>query len=612
MSKGEYFGSLLDEIINKLVANHKIVFNEHKNMYMLKTNIDAIIRNYDCQELLDMCVSKHELKYCIVYHDNPFNHYCPICKKRILFDRYKYDKTCKSKECLCTILLNNKSLSDKHQYIINEYLNGDKEFNNIQIGFIEKYGVWMNSQLDVWKTSLKETWNNKTEEELRIKKEKTINTCQKKYGCDFPQQNEDIKNKQRNTWKHKTKEEREHKNNARKNTTLKRYGVDHVMKSSEIIHNVKQKNLEKFGVYNWFPIELHHKDIFLNDTKFKEYIIDKYNENNKKRLRKKDINEYFNTNCIFKLKELHLMKYVQQHESKLENKFKELFNTHNIEYDWRNRSIIDGPNGKSHCYELDFYLPKYKIGIEINDIGTHNMNTLINSYYGKKYHVYKTNACKEKDIRLIHIWEWEIHKNFDKISTWLLNILNTDKTIVYGRKCQIKIVNVDEEKYFLNMYHLQGYTKSSICLGLYFNDELLEIMSFTKPRFTKKYEYELVRLCTKYNYSIIGGTEKLFNYFIKNYDPISIISYCDYSKFSGNIYQKIGMDFNKLSNPTIIYCNYDMNVINESILNKYGIDNLLGTHYGLHTNNKELIIKEGYLPIPNCGNLIYTYKKHNS
>ena len=85
MSKGEYFGSLLDEIINKLVANHKIVFNEHKNMYMLKTNIDAIIRNYDCQELLDMCVSKHELKYCIVYHDNPFNHYCPICKKRILF-----------------------------------------------------------------------------------------------------------------------------------------------------------------------------------------------------------------------------------------------------------------------------------------------------------------------------------------------------------------------------------------------------------------------------------------------------------------------------------------------------------------------------------------------
>lgn len=144
-------------------------------------------------------------------------------------------------------------------------------------------------------------------------------------------------------------------------------------------------------------------------------------------------------------------------------------------------------------------------------------------------------------------------------------------------------------------------------MGLYYNNELIEIMSFTKPRFTKKYEYELLRLCTKYNYTIIGGSAKLFNYFIHQYNPNSIISYCDYSKFNGNIYEQIGMKFDKLSNPTIIYCNYNMNTINDSILNKYGIDNLLGTHYGKGTNNKELMIKEGYLPIPNCGNLIYVY-----
>ncbi len=52
-----------------------------------------------------------------------------------------------------------------------------------------------------------------------------------------------------------------------------------------------------------------------------------------------------------------------------------------------------------------------------------------------------------------------------------------------------------------------------------------------------------------------------------------------------------------------------MKTINESILIKYGIDNLLGTKYGNGTNNKELIIKEGYLPIHNCGNLIYKYIK---
>ena len=517
------------------------------------------------------------------YLKQPNEGICPVCGKETPFLKISrgYQKCC------------SQSCGSRNAY------------EKVVATRIERYGV---ANFFQNKSIHKKAEKNAHSEEANKKK---IETSQKHYGVDNPAQSEVVQSKiqQTNLERYGS---RAYNHTKGRQTMKEKYGYEHALQVPEIKAKQEQTCMEKFGVYNWFPIELHHKDIFLNDTKFKEYIIDKYNENNKKRLRKKDINEYFNTNCIFKLKELHLMKYVQQHESKLENKFKELFNTHNIEYDWRNRSIIDGPNGKSHCYELDFYLPKYKIGIEINDIGTHNMNTLINSYYGKKYHVYKTNACKEKDIRLIHIWEWEIHKNFDKISTWLLNILNTDKTIVYGRKCQIKIVNVDEEKYFLNMYHLQGYTKSSICLGLYFNDELLEIMSFTKPRFTKKYEYELVRLCTKYNYSIIGGTEKLFNYFIKNYDPISIISYCDYSKFSGNIYQKIGMDFNKLSNPTIIYCNYYMNVINESILNKYGIDNLLGTHYGLHTNNKELIIKEGYLPIPNCGNLIYTYKKHNS
>ena len=78
-------------------------------------------------------------------------------------------------------------------------LNGDKKFNYIQIGFIEKYGVWMNSQLKEWKDSLNNTWNKKTKKELEIRKQKTIETCRKKYGCDFSQQNEDIKNNMKRT-----------------------------------------------------------------------------------------------------------------------------------------------------------------------------------------------------------------------------------------------------------------------------------------------------------------------------------------------------------------------------------------------------------------------------
>ena len=35
-------------------------------------------------------------------------------------------------------------------------------------------------------------------------------------------------------------------------------------------------------------------------------------------------------------------------------------------------------------------------------------------------------------------------------------------------------------------------------------------MSFSKPRFTDKYEYECIRECSKFNYFVLGGKEKLW------------------------------------------------------------------------------------------------------
>lgn len=62
-------------------------------------------------------------------------------------------------------------------------------------------------------------------------------------------------------------------------------------------------------------------------------------------------------------------------------------------------------------------------------------------------------------------------------------------------------------------------------------------MSFGKPRYNKNYECELLRLCTKNGYAVVGGAEKLFSYFVKTHNPKSVISYCDLSKFMGNVYK---------------------------------------------------------------------------
>ena len=63
---------------------------------------------------------------------------------------------------------------------------------------------------------------------------------------------------------------------------------------------------------------------------------------------------------------------------------------------------------------------------------------------------------------------------------------------------------------------MQGEAGARIKLGLYYANELVQVISFSKPRFTDKYEYEIIRECSKLGYIILGGKERLFKYFLKN------------------------------------------------------------------------------------------------
>lgn len=111
---------------------------------------------------------------------------------------------------------------------------------------------------------------------------------------------------------------------------------------------------------------------------------------------------------------------------------------------------------------------------------------------------------------------------------------------IRASKLNLKNVDVKTEKAFLSENHYQGYVPSSICYGLFNNDEqLLVLMSFGKPRYTKKYDWELLRLCTKKGYIVYGGASKLLKHFTQN-NVGSIISYCNRDKFGGKVYHSLG------------------------------------------------------------------------
>ena len=143
----------------------------------------------------------------------------------------------------------------------------------------------------------------------------------------------------------------------------------------------------------------------------------------------------------------------------------------------------------------------------------------------------------------------------DIIKAKLKALFDVDQKRIYARKCLIKEISVFDKNEFLNKYHIQGEDKSKIKLGLFYNDELVAVMTFGKSRLNKHYEWELIRYATKYK--VIGGAGKLLKYFERNYKPNSIITYADRRFSQGNMYFKLGFNLDHISQPNYIWIKDD-------------------------------------------------------
>ena len=149
-------------------------------------------------------------------------------------------------------------------------------------------------------------------------------------------------------------------------------------------------------------------------------------------------------------------------------------------------------------------------------------------------------------------------------------------------------------------------------LGLFYNNKLVEVMTFGKPRYNSKYEWELLRLCSVFDYNIIGGASKLFSYFIEKYNPKNIISYCDNSKFNGNVYKILGFKLLSYGNPSKHWYNMKTKQhITDNLLRQRGYDQLFNTNYGKGSSNKELMIQNGFVEIYDCGQSTYIWKNNS-
>jgi len=265
---------------------------------------------------------------------------------------------------------------------------------------------------------------------------------------------------------------------------------------------------------------------------------------------------------------------------------------------------------KFHCgtiipdYELDVYIPALNLAFDFNVLYQHS-----ELFKDDNYHKRKTDLCEEKGIFLIQVFEDDWVYKKDILKSMILNRLGLTTHKIYARKCEIREIQGGVTQ-FLDENHLQGAVGASIKLGLFYEGELVSLMTMGFGRkfmnqIPEKNVYEMMRYCNKQGYNIIGGASKIWNYFIKKYDPIKVTTYADCSYSNGNLYRTLGFTFIHKTEANYYY------IIDGIRKHRFGFrkDTLISEGFDGNLTEHQIMLERKLYRIFNSGNYKFIYEK---
>jgi len=288
--------------------------------------------------------------------------------------------------------------------------------------------------------------------------------------------------------------------------------------------------------------------------------------------------------------------------------------TQTVIYDYVTQFATANENDKTLSKEIDIMCRSFNFGIEYDGIMYHSIgkhkSSMFNNYCDerdvKNKHVIKTELCESNNIQLFHIFENE-WLNPIKQSIWKSVIDNKLKRNdrIFARKCTVGTIDNSTCNEFLENNHLQGRCNASIRLGLFYGDDLVQVMTFSKSRYNKSVQYELIRLCSRIHMNVVGGAGKLLKYFERTYSPTSIISYANRRWSMGNVYTQLGFDFVANSNLNYFYFKVNENILySREQFQKHKLKDKL-EHYDSSLTETMNMFNNNYRKIYDCGNKTY-------
>lgn len=518
---------------------------------------------------------------------------CKQCGKPLKFtQKHGYGQFCDFKCSGKYSTTNEESVQKRTETNVNRYgvtcvLHNPEVHAKVVEGWKKKYGTDSPNKSEIVKKkkadALEERFGVRSLSEIPGIQEKKEQTSIEHFGTKSPMQSPVIRKKV-------------------EETCLKKLGVKCSLQSPKVRKKIEQTLIQKHGVKCAAQIHITNKECLNEDYVKQNFIKDGY-------FYIKDFCEFFNLKyeivqryykVLFNITEPN-KSYKLQRQIEVYEYIKSIYpgevqlNTHKI----------IAPQ------ELDIYIPEKHLAIEFDGIMYHSFGKSNVAYWDNadeedpKYHLKKTEECNKLNIQLLHIFENEWVEKEAIWKSMLAAKLGVTKTKIYARKCEIKPVDKASAYEFLKINHLQGSCSSNINLGLYYNNELVSLMTFGKSRFTDKYTYELLRFCNKLNTVVVGGASKLLKFFRSIYSG-SIISYANRRWSDGELYKALGFNYLHSTNPNYYYFKVNTYKLYSRInFQKYKLKKKLEV-YDKTLTETENMYNNGYRKIYDCGNLVFT------
>jgi len=476
---------------------------------------------------------------------------------------------------------------------------------------LEKYGTESFFDYGAMVTKARQTKLERYGDENYVNVEKTKQTKLQKYGNENYRNDEQIKK-----------------------TCLEKYGVENPFGSPSIIENntetlnrryggrgiqsdtiaetIENTNMERYGVKNAMSnVEISTKS---RDTKRKKYFGDdvyaqlttdisnlheKYVEHNSLSISKLAKSLGLDRNTLsrsfvregFEILDRKYSCSTSAGEDYIYNILMEINPTLEI---IRNTRDVIAPK------EIDLWIPEHNLGVEYHGSYWHQEDK------AKNLHYEKAALARENGIRLIQIFDFELIEDLNGIQNTLKTALGIFDTRIAARDCELVVLSTSDARAFCEENHLQGYGAAKINYGLIHKHfGLVQLLSFAKPRFSKKYQWEIIRSCSKSGFIILGGLERLWAKFLRDNNPDSVITYADARFFTGKSYTKLGFVYERHAGSNYIWSNGTQR------LSRYKTQKhkLTENCDNINKTESQLMNEKGFYKILDAGNHVYTLKQ---